>query len=148
MIAFKNILLPIDFSDHCDRAAEYAAWFAQVSGATVHIAHVVGNPADPIYEPEEVPYWVMVEHSEAKARTLLEQAARRCLPAGTPIQYHLLAGDPYEKLLELATRIQPDVIVMSSHGRDSVKHLLLGSVAEKMVRHATCPIFMVRQPMD
>jgi len=145
MPEFKHIMLPLDFSEHCDRVAEYAAWFARVTGATVHLVHVVANPADPIYEPQEVPYWIMVEHSEQKARALLEDAAQRCLPRETHLEYHLLTGDAYEKLMEAAERIQPDLIVMSSHGRSGVKHLVMGSVAEKIVRHATCPVFIVRR---
>jgi universal stress protein A len=144
MLQFKRILLPTDFSEHCDHAMEYAAWFARQSGATIHLVHVVGNPADPLYEPQEVPHWVLVEHSEQKAREMLQRTAQACLPVETARECHLLVGDPYEKLLEAAAGIQPDVIVMSSHGRSGLTHLVIGRVAEKMVRHAPCPVFIVR----
>lgn len=140
---FKRIMLPIDFSEHCDRVAEHAAWFARVSQGTVHLVHVVANPADAIYAPQEVAYWELVEHSETKARELLEAAAQRCLPTDCPREYHVLQGDPYEKLLDAAARIQPDLIVLSSHGHSRVVHLVMGSVAEKIVRHATCPVLVV-----
>jgi len=142
---FRRIMLPIDFSEHCDRAAEYAAWFARGADATIHLVHIVTNPADPIYEPGEVSYWDMVEHSEQKARTFLEAAVKRCLPAGCRTELHVAQGDPYEKLMEIAARIEPDVIIMSTHGRGGVKHLVIGSVAEKTVRQAPCPVFVVRR---
>jgi len=142
---FKRIMLPIDFSQECDRAAEYALWFARVSAGTVHLVHVVTNPADPLYEPQEVAYWDLVPHSEEKARALLAAAAQRCLPADCPRECHVWQGDAYEKLMEAAQRIGPDLIVMSTHGRGGIAHLVIGSVAEKIVRHAPCPVFVVRR---
>lgn len=142
---FKRIMLPVDFSEHCDRAAEYAAWFARMSGATVHLVHVITNPADPVYGPKEVVSWDLVEHAEKKARTMLEANAQRCLPADCPCEYHVLQGDPYEKLTDAVQRLKPDLVVMSSHGRSNLLERLIGSVAEKMVRHAPCPVFVVRR---
>jgi nucleotide-binding universal stress UspA family protein len=141
---FKRIMLPVDFSEHCDRAAHHAAWFARVSRGRVHLVHVIANPADPLYEPEEVPHWDMVEHSEKKAQELIEATAQRCLPPDCPREFHLAQGDPYAKLMDVAQRIQPDLIVMSTHGRSGLAHLVIGSVAEKVVRHAPCPVFVVR----
>ncbi|HVO27431.1 MAG TPA: universal stress protein [Candidatus Margulisiibacteriota bacterium] len=142
---FKRILLPIDFSEHCDRAAEYAAWFARSSGGMIHLVHVIVNPADPIYEPGEVVSWDLVEHSEKKARSFLEAIGDRCLPTECAREYHIVEGDPYEKLAEAVEQIKPDLVVMSSHGRGTLATLLMGSVAERMVRHAPCPVFVVRR---
>jgi nucleotide-binding universal stress UspA family protein len=142
---FKRIMLPVDFSRHSDRAAEYAVWAARVSKATVHLVHVISNPADAIYEPEEQPHWVMVTHAQEKAMALLEQLGRRCLPPDCPREMHVLVGDPYEKLIEIARSLTPDLIVMSTHGRGGVAHLVMGSVAEKVVRHAPCPVLVVRR---
>ena len=145
---FRCIMLPVDFSLHCDRAAAFAAWFAQVSHGTVHLVHVISNPADPLYEPEEVPHWVMVEHAEKKAKAIIEATAAQCLPSQCPRECHVVHGEPYEKLLEVAQRIDPDLIVMSTHGRGGVAHLVIGSVAEKIVRHAPCPVFVVRREAE
>jgi nucleotide-binding universal stress UspA family protein len=142
---FKCIMLPIDFSEHCDRAAEYAAWFAHMCGAPVHVVHVIANPADPLYEPEEVVRWDLVSHAETKARTMLEATAQRCLPADCARVYHVFDGDPFAKLMAAIESIKPDLIVMSSLGRSSIGHLLIGSATEKMVRHAPCPVFVVRR---
>jgi nucleotide-binding universal stress UspA family protein len=141
---FKCIMLPIDFSEHCDQAAEYAAWFARIAGARVHLVHVIANPADPIYQPGEVVHWDLVPHAEQKARALLEDVGRRCLPVDCTREYHVFDGDPYPKLMAAAEAIQPDLIVMSSNGRSSIGQRLIGSATEKVVRNAPCPVFVVR----
>jgi nucleotide-binding universal stress UspA family protein len=141
---YKRILLPIDFSDHCTGSAVQAAWLAKQSGGVLHLAHVVVNPLDPIYEPEAVEHWVVVDHADGKARALLEGIAASCLPAECPRELHVLAGDPYARLMELATKIGADAIVLSTHGRSNIHHLVMGSVAEKISRHATCPVLLVR----
>jgi nucleotide-binding universal stress UspA family protein len=142
---FKCIMLPIDFSEHCDWAAEYAAWFARMAGAPVHVVHVIANPADPIYEPGEVLHWDLVAHAEQKARALSEAMGNRCLPGDCMREYHIFAGDPFTKLMAAVESIRPDLIVMSGQGRSSIGHLLIGSVTEKMVRHAPCPVFVGRR---
>ena len=145
---YRQILLPIDFTVHCDRTAAQAAWLVQQTGGTLHLAHVVEDPFDPVYKPEEVERWVVVEHSEQRARELLDAAARKCLPADAPREVHVLAGDPSEKLVELADSIAADLIVMSTHGTSSISHLLLGDIAEKVARHARCPVLLVRVPRE
>jgi nucleotide-binding universal stress UspA family protein len=140
---FERIMLPLDFSEHGDRALEYAVWFARMAGGTLHLVHVIANPADPMWKPEEVPTWELVPHSEKKARELLEATARRFLPPDCPREYHVCQGDPHEKLIDVAKQIDADLIVMSTHGRGGVAHLMLGSVAARTVRHAPCPVFVV-----
>ena len=141
---YKRILLPIDFSDHCTRAALQAAWLAQQSGGVVHLVHVVTNPLDPLYDPDSVEHWVVVEHADRKARALLEGIAATCLPPECPRELHVLAGDPYARLMELADKLSTDLIVTSTHGASNIAHLVMGSVAEKIARHATCPVMLVR----
>jgi len=143
---YKHILLPIDFTEHCERTAGHAAWLAQQSGGTLHLAHVVENPLDPVYTPNEVQHWFVVEHADKKARELLDATANGCLPGAAPRQLHVLAGDPAEKLLGLAESLGVDLIVMSTHGTSSIAHLLLGDIAEKVARHAHCPVLLVRVP--
>ena len=145
---YQRILLPIDFTVHCDRTAVHAAWLVRQSRGTLHLAHVVEDPFDPVYKPEEVERWVVVEHSEQRARELLDATARQCLPADAPRELHVLAGDPSSKLVELAESIPADLIVMSTHGTSSISHLLLGDIAEKVARHAHCPVLLVRVPRE
>lgn len=143
---YKHILLPIDFTEHCDRTARHAVWLARQSNGTVHLAHVVENPLDPIYKPDEVQHWVVVDHANEKARALLAETAKSCLPAQVPYELHILGGDPSEKLVELAAAIPADLIVMSTHGTSSIAHILLGDIAEQVSHHAHCPVLLVRIP--
>lgn len=146
LAGYKRILLPIDFTEHCEHTATHATWLARQSEGTLHLAHVVENPLDPIYKPDEVQHWVVVEHADQKAREMLEETARGCLPPDAARQLHVLAGDPAEKLVELATAIRADLIVMSTHGTGSIAHLLLGDIADQVARHAPCPVLLVRVP--
>jgi nucleotide-binding universal stress UspA family protein len=143
---YRRILLPIAFTEHCQRTAAHAAWLAQQAGATLHLVHVVENPLDPLYKPEEAQHWQTVEHADAKAREMLGETARACLPAEAPRELHVLAGDPYEKIIGCADKIEADLIVMSTHGKSSLVHLLLSDLAEKIARHARCPVLLVRVP--
>ena len=117
----------------------------RVSKAAVHLVHVIANPADAVYEPEEVPNWDMVDHAEKKARQMVETFARQRVKVDVSPQIHVVHGDPFEKLMEIAKEIHPDLIVMSTRGRGSVAHLVVGSVTEKMVRHAPCPVFVAHR---
>jgi len=76
---------------------------------------------------------------------MLEATGQRCLPADCVREYHVFDGDSYAKLMAAVESIKPDLIVMSSHGRSSIGHLLIGSATEKMVRHAPCSVFVVRR---
>ena len=91
-------------------------------------------------------HWVVVEHASEKAKSLLEGVAASCLPADTPRELHILGGDPYSHLMGLAKKIDADLIVASTHGSSNIAHLVMGSVAEKIARHATCPVLLVRVP--
>ena len=143
---YQRILLPIDFTEHCERTAAHAVWLARQGGGTLHLVHVVENPLDPIYRPEEAHHWQTVEHADAKARDMLAETARTCLPADAPHELHVLAGDPSEKLVGLAERISADLIVMGTHGTSSIVHLLIGDIAKKVAHHAHCPVLLVRVP--
>jgi len=145
---YKNVLLPIDFTEHCERTATQAVWLARQSGGTVHLAHIVENPLDPLYKPEEAHHWAAVEHADAVAREMLVDAAKACVPVDVPHKLHLDAGDASEKLVELAAAISADLIVMSTHGTSSIADLLLGGTAEKVSRHAHCPVLLVRVPRE
>ncbi|MCX8073783.1 MAG: universal stress protein [Candidatus Binatia bacterium] len=143
---FERILLPVDFSSECDVAAHHAAWFAQTTGGTVHLVHVIVNPLDDLYDTHALPPLQVVDAAEAKALSLLRAVAERCLPASVTRVLHIRHGDPYEKLRAVADEIHPDLIVLSTRGRGGIAHLVIGSVAEKIVRHALCPLFVVPRP--
>jgi universal stress protein A len=138
-----RILAPSDFSEASDTAMEYARLLAHRFGASLHLLHVVNEP-------------LLVEGLAAEAfinappttRTTLVDEARAHLrqrAAGTSSQ-EVVFGYAAPAIVEYATRLDADLIVMGSHGRTGLAHLLLGSVAETVVRTAPCPVLTVRQP--
>src|SRR5262249_15401803 len=128
--------------------ATHAAWLARQSGGTLHLAHVVENPLDPVYKPEQARHWQTVEHADTVAREMLAKTASTCLPTNAPRELHVLAGDPWEKLVALAEKIPAELIVMSTHGTSSIVHMLIGDIAEKVAHHAHCPVMLVRVPRE
>ena len=144
----KNILVPIDFSRMSIQAIELAKAFAKRFGATVHLAHAheffypagFAGPASPI-----LPYPVLTYDSESEKRAgreLIEIAKRSGLSSTTT---HVLCGSPpFEEICRLARNLPTDLIVMPTHGRTGLKHVVLGSTAERIVQHSPCPVLVVR----
>jgi universal stress protein A len=137
-----RILAPSDFSEAADAALEYARLLAHRFGASLHLLHVVNEP-------------LLVEGLAAEAfineppttRTTMVDEARAHLSrraAGTS-SADVVFGYAAPAIVECATRLDVNLIVMGSHGRTGLAHLLLGSVAETVVRTAPCPVLTVRQ---
>ena len=138
-----RILAPSDFSEASDAALEFARLLAHRFGASLHLLHVVNEP-------------ILVEGLAAEAfitdppttRTTLVDEARAHLSqraAGTS-SGDVVFGYAASAIVECATRLDVDLIVMGSHGRTGLAHLLLGSVAETVVRTAPSPVLTVRRP--
>jgi nucleotide-binding universal stress UspA family protein len=145
----RNILVPIDFSTMSIQAIETAKRLAQRFGATVHLAHVrqfyypAGFTAP---MPPVVPFSVVSYDQEAEkttARQLNALTAKHGLSRAT---CHLLSGAPaFDEICRLAQEIPADLIVMPTHGRTGLKHVFLGSTAERVVQHSPCPVFVARR---
>ena len=86
--------------------------------------------------------------SVADDRALLEQTRDKRLDGYAKCEILIEIGDPYEQLLAIASHHRADLIVISTHGRTGLEHLVMGSVAEKIIRHAPCPVFVVRRGTD
>lgn len=143
-MTLKRILLPTDFSDTAQHALGYAREMAERFGAEVHVLHVVADPT-----PHE---WAVGAATLVVSDLLKtwEADAERHLGAisldGIETVRAIRVGHAFFEILQYATDNAIDMIVMGTHGRGPVKHLLLGSVAEKVVRKAPCPVLTVRQP--
>jgi universal stress protein A len=143
---FTRILVPTDFSEPSDAALEYARGMAARFGATLNLLHVLEAPfvtgplGSEAFTPE-VPA-VQAELFE-QARTRLRH---RVLPdaAGYLTTTEIVAGTSARSILDYARERGVDLIVMGTHGRTGMAHLLMGSVAEKVVRGAHCPVMTVR----
>jgi nucleotide-binding universal stress UspA family protein len=144
MSRFHSILVAIDFSDHSRAALDLAIDLAREAQATVHLLHAYEIPLGTI-----PPYGVAVPESllgqvrDAAARRL-EKAAHRVQEAGLPCERHVVHGAPAEVIVETARTIGADLVVLGTRGLTGIKHALLGSVAERTVRTAPCPVLTVR----
>jgi nucleotide-binding universal stress UspA family protein len=146
MMTVSRILVPVDFSEHSARALDCAKTLAEKFGASLHVLTVV---SDPLVLPDPGPWYVPLpegyldglrQDAESRLRGLLTAAEQRQFRAESSVT----TGDPYREILEFVKRSSIDLIVMGTHGRGGVAHALMGSVAEKVVRTATCPVLTVR----
>ena len=143
MIDVKNILLPTDFSEPALAATKYALEFARRFGATLHLLHVIEDPVLylPMFESYPLP---SREDFEEYARTRLENWILPEDAEGVEMQLSWVHGRPFIEILQAAKIRKADLIVLGTHGRGMAAHLLVGSVAEKVVRKAPCPVLSVR----
>ena len=141
MLAIQNILHPTDFSERSDHAFKLACALARDHGALLTVAHVL---APPIVVPVDGVVPVIPEDFEEQARAKLLQVA----PPDPRIRVErkLLLGDAAHEIVELARKSNCDLIVMGTHGRTGLGRLLMGSVAEIVLRKSQCPVLTVKLP--
>ena len=137
-IEIRKILCPVDFSQPGRYAFDYACAVARKHGAALELLHVVEASA---YAEDAMPAGQpsCEESLQMKLREWAEQA-------GCPATTRLVAGVPCIEIISRANETQADMIVIGTHGRTGMKHLLIGSVAERVVRTASCPVLTVRPP--
>jgi universal stress protein A len=141
----QHILVPLDFSVPAEQALEYAMTLAQRLQARITVLHVIqasvlgGGPLE--IGPAVASY---IEQLEADTRRAVEETAQRVHDRGLACKTVVVFGTPFQEILALAHAQQVDLIVMGSHGRTGLPHFLLGSVAEKVVRLAPCPVLVLR----
>lgn len=142
MISIKTILVPTDFSDASAAAQRYACALAEALDSRVHLLHVVQDPYVQPWAAEAfgVSLAGVLERWEQDARTQLDQLRG----SSDRVECVTRVGHPFVEILNYATENQVDLIVMGTHGRGPVAHMLLGSVAERVVRKAPCPVLTVR----
>ncbi len=149
MAKFKKILCPTDFSEHSTVAIEYVKELAVKFGGSVHCVHVVddsyqywlgaGENAVPIVAVEQD----LVSSSEMN---LTEYVKKKFADFKGDLQAKVLSGRPFVEIIRYAQAENIDVIVMGTHGHGAIASMLLGSVTEKVVRKAPCPVLTVRHP--
>jgi nucleotide-binding universal stress UspA family protein len=146
MIDLHRILVPTDFGKSSENALTYALAFAQKFGARVWLLHVVQDVT--LFIPEAVfttpPPVPPVEQFIAAARAALERAVKGLKVDGVTVQPEVGVGPPADEIVRYAKGNAIDLIVMGTHGHTGLAHVVLGSVAEKVVRMAPCPVLVVR----
>lgn len=150
MIALGHILVPTDFSEPADAALQYAQVLARKFGSRLHLLHVVPEPFAYPWGTDVAtfPMADLLTQSEAAARQRLEQIASGLedLPAGVGV--HTAVGSPVDRILDYVRDHRVDLVVVGTHGRGMVGHLLLGSVAERVIRRAGVPVLTVHGQPD
>jgi nucleotide-binding universal stress UspA family protein len=147
MLAINNILVATDFGEAADSALDYGRELAARFGATLHVLHVAeevaiafGAEAYSAILPE------MQEEVEAAARRRLHELTIDSDASGPRTTTAIRTGPAVYAIVDYAREHGIDLIVMGTHGRGAVAHLVLGSVAERVVRLAPCPVLTVRHP--
>lgn len=146
MVSFQRILLATDFSDASSSAAEHAVLLAKKFGAGLHVLHVLETEIPVmsdslVYVPPS--YY---EELESRAAEQLEQVIAREDRDKLSVTLVMRKGSPFVEIIRYARDQKMDLIVQGTHGRGVVAHVLLGNVAEKVVRKAPCPVLTVRHP--
>jgi len=141
----RHILAPTDFSDHSKKALAYAFGLAKHFGAKLSILHVVEIPPYPVegYAPPTLAA-TFLDDLERQAKEELAQLLPEAEAEKVEVTRAVVIGSPYRKILETAEAEGVDLLVMATAGRTGISRLVLGSVAERVVRHAACPVLTIR----
>jgi len=141
MLRIKTILVPVDFTDSSNRAVDYAVALSRQFRAKIVLLHVIEPFTYSVTDTV-----VVTDHHAALAAIadrmmdLLSQKLRR---HGTKVEHAVMSGSPAWTILDQAKKRRSDLIVMGTRGRTGIEHLLVGSVAERVVRLASCPVLTV-----
>ena len=144
---FTRILVPVDFSPHADRGFRYGATLAQRLGATLALLHVVEDPfVTGAWNSEIVVANVpeLLDNLMADAQRRLAMLKESAATMGVTADTAVVIGRPAQAIVDHATEGGFDLIVMGTHGRTGLSHAVMGSVAERVLRKAPCPVLTVR----
>ncbi|NIS61518.1 MAG: universal stress protein [Proteobacteria bacterium] len=144
MVRIKNILVPTDFSDFSRHALDYALTFAQTFEARITLIHVTPERdldairhVSPYLEPGRLEE--LLKGRESEDRKQLDEFIPNEFKKGLKVEAIHKVGIPFLEIIKAAKEKEADLIVMATHGRSGLSHILFGSVAEKVVRKSTLP---------
>jgi nucleotide-binding universal stress UspA family protein len=150
-LQLRRILLPTDFSGCANYALPYAAAIARATGATIICVHVV-EPLAPAVSyaglAEPMPIADLSEQLEDSAERELPQLAGCEEFSGLSVEEAIVHGEAAAEIVRVAGEREVDLIVVSSHGRTGLGRIIFGSTAEAVVRHASCPVLVVKPPLQ
>ena len=148
MIDLKRILVPTDFSKFSQSALQYAAAFSEKFGAELYLLHVVQDLA--VFIPDMItvtpPPSPSLEQLSSAARAAFDRLIKDNQLLHLKIHREVREGTPFYEIIRFAKDTNIDLIVMGTHGHTGLVHVLMGSVSEKVVRKAPCPVLTVRHP--
>lgn len=140
----KHILVPTDFSEHANYALDYAIELAKILQSRLtflHVIHLTPLAMGDLGTSGLVPY---LEEMETDAQQHMQALLHRAHQEGLQGETAIVQGAPFQSIVEMAESQDIDLIVMGTHGRAGLTHVLMGSVAEKVVRLAPCPVLVTR----
>jgi nucleotide-binding universal stress UspA family protein len=142
----KRILVPVDFSESSRRALDYAHRLAVKFDAALHLIHVCEIPSTmtPALDAYAIAYSDWSQRLEDEAEQQLKKI--RSAIVDTAVTTEVVCGRPALAIVDAAASNRVDLIVMGTHGHGAVMHALMGNVAERVVRSASCPVLTVREP--
>lgn len=149
MIQFTKILVPIDFSENSESAFDYALTLAKQFNAELTVIHVINEPVDlrGLYVPH-ISFEELGREIEESAVKMLDIFCKEKMGTFSNYKKCIVTGIPYEEIISNASKMDASLIVLGTHGRTGLDHLLFGSTAERVVRSASCPVLTVRPKAD
>lgn len=147
MKSIKTILFATDFSESSDYAYQYADSLAKQYKARLILVHVINEPVDlrGFYVPH-ISFEKLEEEIEQGARKMMEKFCRTNIRDFENYETCILPGIPYDEIIKKGVESSADLIVMATHGRTGLDHVLFGSTAEKVVRKSPVPVLTIRKP--
>jgi nucleotide-binding universal stress UspA family protein len=147
MLSIKTIMVPTDFSEASEAALKYGRALADAFGASLHLVHVMEDLLAHAWAAEA--YMASMPNLRAEIEKEAHARLAAMLPDELRQRYRavlaLLSGNPFVEIVRYAKTSSVDLIVMGTHGRGPIAHVLLGSVAERVVRKSPCPVLTVRE---
>lgn len=144
VLRVHRILVPVDFSKPASKAVRYAASFARQFDAKITLLHVCPVP----YYPAELGgFPTVIPQNEPPTALIHErlEAEARLIPTAMRSRSLLRVGAAFDEICKAARELRSDLVIIATHGHTGLKHVLLGSTAERVVRHAPCPVLVVRE---
>ena len=143
--SIRRLLVPIDFSAGSDRASQYAAVLARALGASVHLLHVLEESfaTHAVWDGDALEVSARRERAVRESEARLSAIAAGFASTAASVTIEVRCGPAAREIVAVAERRGTDLVVMGTHGRTGLRHLLHGSVAEYVVRKAGCPVLAV-----
>lgn len=147
MKKFNKILFATDFSEISEFAFDYALTLAKTFNSRLIIMHVINEPVDlrGFYVPH-ISFDTIEREIALSAEKMMEKFCSKKTKDYDNYDKFIVSGIPYEEILKKADEEKVDLLIMGTHGRAGIDHLLFGSTAERVVRKAACPVMTVRPP--